>query len=134
MCNWVKKKVQNFRTSMCTTPDQRGRIHDSRSKRPDTRLKMKKRSQGFSILPYQHFREKYNVLNVQIFFLNLESTGVHDGMGVERWLGWSPPSFIQIGPKLSKCVFVVVSGWVGWFLGGLNIPPDMFILIYYYST
>ena len=45
-----------------------------------------------------------------------ESAGVHDRMGLERWLGWSPPSFIQIGPKLSKLsksVFGVVSGWVG---------------------
>ena len=44
---------------------------------------------------------------------NLKSTGVHDGMEVERWLGWSPPSFIQIESKLPKFVFGVVSGWVG---------------------
>ena len=56
---------------------------------------------------------------------NLKSTGVQrrNGgrkvvgggkvVGVERWLGWSPPSFIQIGSKLPKFVFGVVFGWVG---------------------
>ena len=53
---------------------------------------------------------------------NLKSTGVHDGMGVERWLGWSPPSFIQIESKLPKFVFGVVSGWVGW-LGWAKHTP-----------
>ena len=52
---------------------------------------------------------------------NLKSTGVYIGIGVEWWLGWSPPSFIQIGSKLPK--FVFLGGWGGW--GGLNIPPDM---------
>ena len=43
---------------------------------------------------------------------NVKSPGVNDGMGVERWLGCSPSSFIQIGPKLPK--FVIGVDWLGW--------------------
>ena len=45
---------------------------------------------------------------------NLKSTDCRDVMGVERWLEWSPPCFIQIGSQLPKFVFGVVSRWVGW--------------------
>ena len=67
---------------------------------------------------------------ISITFKNLKSTGVHNGMGVERWFRWSPPSFIQIGPKLPKFVIGVVLGWV--VRVGETYPPSYHTLIYCY--
>ena len=55
---------------------------------------------------------------------NLKSTRVHDGMGVEKWLGGPH----QVSSKLDQncqSLFLgsFLGGWGGW--GGLNIPPDM---------
>ena len=46
---------------------------------------------------------------------NLKSTGVHDGIGMERWLGWSAP-VIKLPHKVSS-KSGVVSGWAGWVVG-----------------